>query len=77
MALKEALAKSDPVTAVRIRDEHDVQLSLAAAQQAERGGANLLLDSAYAADAFQPEYTHKPAKILFQYHPDSSWSAKS
>ncbi len=69
MALKEALAKSDPVMAVRIRDEHDVQLSLAAAQQAERGGANLLLYSAYAADAFQAEYTHKPAKILFQYHP--------
>ena len=69
MAVKEALAKSDPARAARIRDAHDIRLSQAAAQQASRHGANLLLYSAYAADAFEAEYTHRPAKILFQYHP--------
>ena len=69
MAVKEALAKSNPAKAARIRDGHDVRLSQAAAQQAARHGANLLLYSAYAADAFEAEYTHRPAKILFQYHP--------
>ncbi|MGB3797319.1 MAG: glycosyltransferase family 4 protein [Alteraurantiacibacter sp.] len=69
MAMREALVKSDPARAARLRDRHDVQLSQAAARLAQSNGANLFLYSAYAAEAFEAEYTHMPARILFQYHP--------
>lgn len=69
MAFSEKLLQRNIERAVQIRDANDAKLSREAAAQAERAGADLFLYSAYAAEAFQTELSHRPKKVLFQYHP--------
>ena len=47
----------------------DRRFGEAAAEQARRAHANLLIYSPYAWEAFTAAYTHAPKRVLFQYHP--------
>lgn len=51
----------------------DPIFSLSAAQQAKKTLSNLLLYSPYAWEAFRSSYNHDPLKVLFQFHPHSSF----
>jgi len=49
--------------------QYDHYFSEAAAERAQQSGANLLLYSPYAWEAFVAKYRHQPRRVLFQYHP--------
>ena len=56
--------------------QNDRYFSEAAAARAQETGANLLLYSPYAWEAFVAEYTHDPRRVLFQYHPHPDTEAR-
>jgi glycosyltransferase involved in cell wall biosynthesis len=47
----------------------DRRFGVAAAEEARRTRADLLMYSPYAWEAFTAGYTHHPRRVLFQYHP--------
>jgi glycosyltransferase involved in cell wall biosynthesis len=47
----------------------DGRFGEAAADEARRSRANLLIYSPYAFEAFTAQYAHTPKRVLFQYHP--------
>lgn len=50
----------------------DRRFSWAAARRAEQTKSHLFLYHSYAWEAFTARYTHRPHKVLFQYHPHPS-----
>lgn len=54
----------------------DQRFGEAAAEQARRSRANLLMYSPYAWEAFTASYPHTPKRILFQYHPHPDLEAR-
>lgn len=54
----------------------DREFSRAACRRAQQTGSNLFLYSPYAWEAFTATYSHKPRKVLFQYHPHPDFEAE-
>lgn len=54
----------------------DRRFGEAAARQARRSRANLLIYSPYAWEAFTASYRHSPRRVLFQYHPHADLEAR-
>jgi glycosyltransferase involved in cell wall biosynthesis len=54
----------------------DARFGEAAADQARRARAHLLMYSPYAWEAFTASYPHTPKRVLFQYHPHPDLEAR-
>lgn len=54
----------------------DRRYSEAAAARARFAQANLLLYTSYAWEAFTAQYAHQPRRVLFQYHPHSTFEER-
>jgi glycosyltransferase involved in cell wall biosynthesis len=68
-SVMENLALRMGVSPARIYARFDPLYGRATARLARQNRSDILAYSSYAWDAFRATYTHRPRKILFQYHP--------